>query len=179
MHRRPPFPNPHRLPFNPKRRVFAERIRQAFMLFEDGDYAQSAALFEELAHQAEARNGPRYPHFYIQAGRGYLYAKQPKKGLNLIENGRQALIESGRDQLANHLYRRVTGEAAAAGLLPPGVTAPLQISTPPGEGETNHPPLPLQCPACGASVHPDEVTWLDASTAECDYCGSALRGLKG
>jgi hypothetical protein len=37
------------------------------------------------------------------------------------------------------------------------------------------PVLPTHCPSCGAGVRPDEVEWLDESTAECAYCGSPLR----
>jgi hypothetical protein len=35
--------------------------------------------------------------------------------------------------------------------------------------------LPTHCPACGATVKPDEVEWLDDVTAECAYCGNVLK----
>jgi hypothetical protein len=38
------------------------------------------------------------------------------------------------------------------------------------------PILPTHCPSCGAGVRSDEVEWLDDLTAECDYCGSPVRG---
>jgi hypothetical protein len=34
--------------------------------------------------------------------------------------------------------------------------------------------LPLKCPNCGGSVHPDELEWTDSRSAICDYCGSIL-----
>lgn len=36
--------------------------------------------------------------------------------------------------------------------------------------------LPPKCPYCGGTVHPDEVEWIDASRAICDYCGSVIVG---
>lgn len=35
--------------------------------------------------------------------------------------------------------------------------------------------LPTHCPQCGAALRPDEVDWLDETTAECGYCGSPVR----
>jgi hypothetical protein len=35
--------------------------------------------------------------------------------------------------------------------------------------------LPTHCPSCGAALRPDEIEWLDESTAECAYCGSPVR----
>ena len=166
MHRRFPFPNPRRFPLKGRRAVLVEQIRQAFTLFDSGDYSQAGAIFEELAHIAEGHNGPRYPRFYMQAGYCYLYANQPEKGQGLIEKGRQALIQAGRGEAAERICRRFTLETGQ------GVTSGgLQAPSP-----TSRQALPLKCPSCGAAVHPDEVTWLDESSAECDYCGSVLRG---
>jgi hypothetical protein len=38
------------------------------------------------------------------------------------------------------------------------------------------PILPTHCPSCGAGVRANEIEWLDDVTAECDYCGSPIRG---
>jgi hypothetical protein len=35
--------------------------------------------------------------------------------------------------------------------------------------------LPTNCHGCGAPLHGDEVEWTDENTAECPYCGSAVR----
>jgi hypothetical protein len=43
------------------------------------------------------------------------------------------------------------------------------------DAATKRPVLPTHCPSCGAAVRPDEVEWLDDTTAECAYCGSPLR----
>jgi uncharacterized Zn-finger protein len=39
------------------------------------------------------------------------------------------------------------------------------------------PPLPVACPGCGGQLADEEIRWLDRNTAECPYCGRAVRGL--
>jgi hypothetical protein len=36
--------------------------------------------------------------------------------------------------------------------------------------------LPPQCPKCGGNIRRDEVEWIDATSAACDYCGSVVVG---
>jgi hypothetical protein len=43
-------------------------------------------------------------------------------------------------------------------------------------GERAKPLLPTTCPGCGGPIRADEVEWVDEVTAECPYCGSAVRG---
>ena len=35
--------------------------------------------------------------------------------------------------------------------------------------------LPAKCPNCGAPVKPKEVSWAGPATAECLYCGGAMK----
>jgi hypothetical protein len=35
--------------------------------------------------------------------------------------------------------------------------------------------LPTTCPTCGGHLRYEEVEWADNLTAECPYCGSAVR----
>jgi hypothetical protein len=41
--------------------------------------------------------------------------------------------------------------------------------------QPRHGSLPTNCPKCGAPLHGGEVSWVDATTAECEYCGAAIR----
>jgi Zn finger protein HypA/HybF involved in hydrogenase expression len=41
--------------------------------------------------------------------------------------------------------------------------------------EKPKPVLPIHCPGCGGPIRSDEVEWADEVTAECPYCGSAVR----
>jgi hypothetical protein len=69
--------------------------------------------------------------------------------------------------------RGLTAEAAEiAGLL--GASLPKDLPAEPAP--TKRPILPTHCPSCGGAVKSDEVEWIDEVTAECDYCGSPVRG---
>ncbi len=52
----------------------------------------------------------------------------------------------------------------------------LNLNNMPAEESEKHPVLPTHCPGCGAPIHPDDVDWIDNVTAECEYCGSPVRG---
>ena len=41
-----------------------------------------------------------------------------------------------------------------------------------GRQATQHSALPTHCQGCGAPLRPDEVEWLDETTASCAYCGT-------
>jgi CRISPR/Cas system-associated endoribonuclease Cas2 len=46
-------------------------------------------------------------------------------------------------------------------------------------GEARKDPLPVSrlpatCPGCGLVVRADEVDWISAARAECDYCGTVM-----
>jgi hypothetical protein len=172
------FPLPDGFPFNPRRQAFEARITQAFSLFEAGQYLQSAQLFEELGAIAEARNGPRAPRFYMNAGRGYLHAGQIPQGMALLEKGRQQFIHSGRSDVAARICYGLIEELKTLGLNQQAqiVTTWAGGITTPSTAPAAHPALPLKCPSCGAPIHPNEMIWLDNVTAECDFCGSPLRG---
>jgi len=174
------FPLPNGFPFNPRRQAFEARIAQAHSFFDSGEFLQSAQLFEELGAIAEARNGPRAPRFYMQAGRGYLFARKVSEGMTLLEKGRQQFIQTGRSDVAARICFWLKDEAKSLGLAEQAEiiskwalkNTNANFTTP---ASAPHPQLPLKCPSCGASIHPNDVNWLDNSTAECEFCGSSLR----
>jgi hypothetical protein len=173
------FPLPNGFPFNPRRQAFEVRISQAHSLFDSGQFLESAQLFEELGAIAEARNGPRAPRFYMQAGRGYLHANQTSQGMALLEKGRQQFIQTGRSDVAARICFWLKDEVKSLGLIEQAeiLTNWAGGISIPDSSFGNHPPLPLKCPSCGAPIRPNEINWLDSVTAECDFCGSPLRGI--
>ena len=50
---------------------------------------------------------------------------------------------------------------------------PMPAPATPPAGQ--HGQLPTNCPKCGAPIHANEANWVDASTVECDFCGSLIR----
>lgn len=177
------------------RRAFRRQMRRGFnpeippilqranVLLNKGEYAEAARAFEQLAHAAEGRGGPRAPLFFLQAGHARLLAGEKAAGFELLKRGLTLLAVSGRQARLYRIGPRVTAELEAQGMareatemrdwlkstLPAGYAAPA--------AETHQRPLlPTHCPACGAPVRPDEVEWLDEATAECAFCGSPVRG---
>ena len=172
----------------PLRRAFAPDIppllRRANQMMADGDYASAASALEQLARAAEARNGPRAPIFYIQAGRARILAGQTAGGIEYLQRGLGLLATRGQANKVANVGDRVIHELNLRGMkkeaqqitdyiknLLPGFNPGAPASSPAKKAA-----LPTHCPGCGAPVRPDEVEWLDDVTAECAFCGSPVRG---
>jgi hypothetical protein len=99
-----------------------------------------------------------------------------KQGLSIIASrgNWQRLQNAGQRIIAELNQRGLKGEAA-------GIEAWLKQTIPggfvpgPAVGPTQPHLLPTKCPGCGGPIHADEVEWSDEATAECPYCGSAVR----
>jgi hypothetical protein len=159
-------------------------LRQANHLMASGQYIQAAELFERFATGALNRNGPRAPWFCLQAGQARLLAGQVPQAMAHIQQGLSLFAESGQIRRLYHAGMRFAAELRERGLeteallieaflkqtLPAGQLAGLQKRA----GKVQ-PLLPVSCPSCGGPVRSDEVEWPDEHTAECPYCGSAIR----
>ncbi|MEW5868292.1 MAG: hypothetical protein AB1894_03390 [Chloroflexota bacterium] len=169
-----------------------EPARRALMhghhLMETGNYAEAAQVFERLASEAQARGMlPRAPQLYFQASRARMLAGQVPQALDLLYKGLQILADTQHWQ---HLYK--AGLRAVEGLKqqghpkeaeqvqawidaaikdhPEAKQAALEAAAP---ARPRH--IPAKCPFCGGSIRPNEVEWLDETTAECPYCGSSVQ----
>jgi hypothetical protein len=175
----------------PLRRVQAGSIPPALQhsnqLMASGQYDEAAGIFEQFANGALARNGPRAAWFLLQAGQARLQAGQVQQGMAHLQRGLGLLAGSGQFQRLYHAGNRFIAEFKARGLVAEAqqIEILLQTSLPagftPGAGdsmERSRPLLPTNCPSCGGSLRPDEVEWADGMTAECPYCGSAVRAEK-
>jgi len=111
-------------------------------------------------------------------------AKQPQQAVESLERGLGLFATRGQTGKVANFGARVVAELKQHGFpaeaqqltdylrdLAPGFEASASGSTP-----AKQPLLPTHCPGCGAPVRPDEVEWLDSSTAECAFCGSPVRG---
>ena len=159
-------------------------LQRAHELMELGNYAEAAIAFEELAHGAEERMGPRAPFLFLQAGNARIQLKQNAIGLGHLRHGLELFAAAGR---YHQLYRaggRIVRELKAHGLekeaqeiarlvqrnIPAISESPTQRGPDPGRVA-----LPTHCRSCGGPVRSDEVDWIDAITAECSFCGSPIR----
>jgi hypothetical protein len=159
-------------------------LRRANELMAAGEYAAAAEIFEQFGRGGLARNGPRAPWFFLQAGRARLLAGEVPAGMALLHPGLSLLAGAGQFQQLQQTGRRAIAELNERGLA--GEAKSLEDylhSTLPGgfqptaaaAGGPARPVLPVSCPGCGGPVRSDEVDWIDERTAECPYCGGALR----
>ncbi len=175
----------------PLRRAFAPDIppllRRANQMLSAGNYAEAASAYEQLARAAEARGGPRAPFFYIQAGRCKVMAGRPANGVEDLERGLGLFAMRGQVFKASNVGNRVIAELNQRGLkneaqqvtdylkeLVPGVGQGGGGGAKPATSQRRA--LPSHCPGCGAPLRPDEVDWVDETTATCEYCGSPVHG---
>lgn len=171
------------------RGVAGPRVRHAVRLLADGRYAEAGTLFGELADRALDRGQPlRSAHLAEQAGRAFLQAgdgeraslrvrqairqfviaRRPARAVRALQHAAAALRSRGFDAQASALEQEAQARLAEAG---------LSLASVPPETEPPHGFLPPTCPQCGGPLRADEVEWADAASAECPYCGSAVRTL--
>lgn len=178
-----------RRPFvRPLRRALRPAIPPALMraneLLASGNYPAAAEAFEQLARGAQTRGLPHDAQLFLQAGRCRLLAGQAQAGVTDLKQGLAIiagranwprLVNAARRAAADLRGRGLTAEAAEietwlAQTLPAGFAAGAAAPSP-----ARSRLLPTNCPACGAPLHADEVEWSDEFTAECPYCGAAVR----
>ncbi|MFQ6000369.1 MAG: hypothetical protein ACE5LG_01730 [Anaerolineae bacterium] len=163
------------------------KVRQ---LLHEGRLAEAAAAFDRLAQGAEERGMlARAGQLNLEAARCYLRLddldsayERARKGLRLFgEAGRpgrvrelaprilHALQEKGHLKEAEELKKELE---ALIGPPPPG---PRERPTPAGEPIIVREELPEKCPHCSGPLKDEEVDWVGPHTAECPYCGGAVK----
>jgi hypothetical protein len=159
-------------------------LQRANTLMASGKYDEAAGIFEQFARGALARNGPRAPWFFLQAGQARLLAGQPSVGIVHIQQGLSLFASRGQFQRLYQAGTRVVTELKAHSLTAEAqqieqyLKATLPAGFVPESGsspEKPKPVLPTNCPGCGGPIRSDEVEWVDELTAECPYCGSSVR----
>ncbi len=159
-------------------------LKRANQLMTSGNYLEAAEIFEKLANSALARNGPRTPWFFLRAGQARLMAGHIPEGMAHIRQGLGIFAQRGQFQRLYHAGMRFEAELKARGMITQMKeiedylknTLPTGFKRGSGPGfERTMTVLPTTCPGCGAPLRSDEVEWADELTAECPYCGSAVR----
>ena len=155
-------------------------LQEANFAFDKGEFGRAAELFEQIAQGADARGGPRAPLFHLQAGRSRILAEQTALGMPSLKRGLELLSQRKQFGRLHNAGQRLMAELQERGLTKEAneIAALIHSEAPSTEAHlipTKQPILPTHCPQCGAALRPDEVEWLDESTAECAYCGSPVR----
>lgn len=159
-------------------------LRRANGMMATGQFGAAADIFEQFARGAMQRGGPRAPQFFLQAGRCRVLAGQIPAGMALMKQGLSIIANRGNwghlqiagqrivAELNQHQLKAESGEIETwlKQTIPSGIAAGLGVGP-----EKARRVLPTNCHGCGGPLHADEVEWTDEITAECPYCGSAVR----
>jgi hypothetical protein len=166
------------------RRGAPPALQHVNQMMVDGDYMGAADAFSQLAQGAETLFPQRAPILYMEAGRAAILGGDAKAGVAHLRRGLTILASQGRFHRMRMLGQRAVEELTArglnteaeeiAGLL--GANIPQELPVPSRPAPVKRPILPTHCPSCGGVVNPNELEWIDDLTAECNYCGSPLRG---
>ena len=159
-------------------------LQEANFAFDKGEYGRAGELFERIADTAAARNVPRAPIYYLKAGQARALAGQIKLAMPSLKRGLELLAQRGAGGKYRQAGRRAVRELMEHGFATESQDlqafldrhSPLEVSPDAfSASSAKKPLLPTHCPSCGAAVLPDEVEWLDESTAGCAYCGNPIR----
>ena len=162
-------------------------LRRAHELMAAGQYVQAAEAFEQLGRAAEARKHPKTTNMFLQAGRARVMAGQAQPAYDNLMHGLTILSAAGRHGQLFNFGNRIVAELNEHGMTKEASQIdawiksvlpkrPDAASAGPTVAPTRKPALPTHCPGCGGPVNSQDVDWLDDVTAECNWCGSPVRG---
>jgi hypothetical protein len=166
--------------------VVRPRVRQALGLLAGGRYADAGDLLGQLAdrtrdngHQLRsARLALEAGRAFVQAGdaekamirarqavRQFIVGGRPGRAIRVLQEATATLRLRGWNAQAEALEQDTQARLAEIGL---SLTSVPEESMPEPRGT-----LPPTCPQCGGPLR--DVEWLDSLSAECPYCGSAVK----
>ena len=162
--------------------AFFARLFEANRLLAEGQPAQAAPLFAQLAQALEANNHPRRAaNVHARATHAFAdataLAGYESAALDHARRALQLFQKHAMSQRFAQFYGNInrhfqsSGMASASGALQSEFGLPMEPAPAPSHATAQ---LPGSCPKCGAPVHSDEVDWIDPRSAECPYCGTVL-----
>jgi hypothetical protein len=173
---KPPKRPGTRRPLKPELRG---HLRRAHRSLENGEHANAAAIFENLAGQAhDLGYVGTAGHLLLQAGGANLLSGQKEPGADLLRRGLELLVKTRRWSTVQHTINRIADFLDQLTEIELGKeidqwmkrTLPVSPKGVPQRGST----LPIKCPYCWGVLHPREVEWLDRVHATCPYCASVV-----
>jgi hypothetical protein len=154
-------------------------LRLAHSLAENGQFLESANIFERLAQAAQSRGLPQYSQLLIQAGRARINGGETSAGAERIKTGIRALLDAGRIERVSRLrpmlqeffhlhgldseWQAIQSQLDEVGLLNSATPHLTDLR------------LPAKCPYCGGSLIPEELEEVGVRGAICGYCGSLVQ----
>jgi len=179
--RRPLARRPRRPGPGGQRPAVMQMLRRANRLMESGQYEQAYPLLKRLADGAARHGMPvRAANLYVRAAHARLEMGSAPDALDLARRAIQLLIAAGQTERLHALGPRMVQAFEERRHHEQAITlraefAALLGSTQAAAPTDPHAALPAQCPSCSGPVRADQVTWIDAQSAECAYCGSTIQ----
>ena len=161
-----------------------EVLSNANRLNAQGRFLEAAGMFAGLAQEMQASLHPRREaNLRAQAAHAYADGKDAAQSQAQARAALNLFLQYGMAERTPRFYANIThkqrgyGMAAAADTLEKefGDRIGRLPSPPPTAQVAARGRLPAACPGCGAPVRSDEVSWVDAHSAECSFCGSILQ----
>jgi len=176
------FRNPAFQP-NPLGPAAMQTLNQANRLVANGQSGQAAILFAQVADEMEATNHPRRAaNLHAQAAHAYADSRNEQAALVQARAALNLFIQNQMARRTPVFYTNITSKFTNHGMPDAAATlakefegrvGAMPAQATPTAGQRGR--LPTNCSKCGAPIHADEANWVDASTVECDYCGSSIR----
>ena len=184
MFRRPRRPPPMRPRVRrgplPRRDAALRMLRRANRLMESGQYAQAYPLFKRLAEGAVRHGMPvRAANLYLRSAHARLEMGGAQDAVAMARQAMHLLMGVGQTEkvrmvqvLVDALEEKGYHDEAVNLRAELNALAGGEVVTQVARGRGT---LPTSCPSCGGPLRADDVTWIDDHSAECPYCGSAVR----
>ena len=142
---------------------------------------QAAPLYAALAVQMENSSHPRRAaNLHARAAHAYADSQAEALALAHAQAALRLFIRWQMTARTPVFYANITRKLTNRGM--PSAAAALQkefgaaaVGMPAVQPAAQHGSLPTACPKCGAPLRSDEATWVDAQTAECDFCGALVK----
>ena len=159
-----------------------QTLNQANQLVASGQPGQAAPLFAGLAAAMETTNHPRRAaNLHAQAAHAYADSGQEQNALTQARAALTLFLQYQMVQRSPVFYANITRKLTNRGMKNAAATlaqefgnrvgpVPAPVSPPPSRAQ-----LPTNCPQCGGPIHASAASWIDANTAECEYCGALIR----
>jgi len=159
-------------------------LLKANQLISDDKPSDAGPLFADVADELQRSNHPRRAaNLYARAAHAFADGNNEHAALVYARKALALFIQFKMVRRTSIFFTNITRKMTAKGMRVAadqlqreyGAQIAVQPVEPQQENRQTHGMLPTNCPKCGATVHSDEVDWVDDNTVECEYCGTRIR----
>ena len=160
-----------------------EVLTKANQMVANGNPGDAAPLFAQLARDLGSNHPRRAANLHAVAA--HAYADSANEALALAQ-ARAALGMFIQNNMVNRtpvFYANISRKFDKMGMKTAASTLQNEFGEKvgakgaqvPARPPTGRGVIPTNCPKCGAPLSRASATWINDQTAECEYCGSAIR----